>query len=365
MWVLPDDFLSRDRFEEAVKRLEMNSSPGYPYIREQPSNRLWLKFNGIFCCPIQLNRLWYDVQSVFADQWEHVIRVFIKQEPHKIQKVENKRWRLIMASSLPVQIAWHMLFSFQNDLEIVEAYNIPSQHGIVLNGGSWKMFYRSWVDRGLSCGLDKSAWDWTAPHWLINAELELRFRLGRGRLIGKWHELSLMLYRHMFDEAILMTSDGTLYKQIVPGIVKSGCVNTISLNGHGQALAHAVVCITDGIPLQPFPVSCGDDTIQHAMHVQDLDTYKKFGILVKSVSDNIEFVGHEFGKNGPRPSYLFKHLKKMHYVAEEDLGQYLDSMARMYVHTEYFEMWEVLARKAGLPLPLSKSAYLHWYDDAC
>lgn len=342
----------------------MTSSPGYPYMREATTNGQWLHWNGIECDRIQLERLWYDVQMVLEDRWEHRIRVFIKQEPHKISKAREGRWRLIMASSLCVQLVWHMLFDYLNDKEIAESYHIPSQQGLVLVGGGWKRYRKSWVEQGLTVGLDKSAWDWTAPFWCVRMNLELRQRLGRGEKLGEWRKLAELMYRHMFEHPILVLSDGTMLRQLIPGIMKSGCVNTISDNGHDQQFIHCAVAEAQGIEYDPYPPACGDDTLQHPKHTQDLAYYRNFGVQVKSVSEDIEFVGHEFTANGPHPLYFSKHLKKLQYVPDDVLPQYLDSMARMYVHTRYYDIWETMANVAGCPLPLSKSAYLYWYDYA-
>lgn len=342
----------------------MTSSPGYPYQREAPTNGQWLKYDGIMCDSIQLERLWYDVQLVLTDKWDTVLRMFIKQEPHKISKVKENRWRLIMAAPLCVQIAWHMLFDYQNDKEIQESYNIPSQQGMILVNGGWTLYKRQWEGKGLTCGLDKSSWDWTAPFWTIKLDLDFRKRMGRGANIEEWFKIANILYQHMFIDPIMMTSEGYCYKQFVPGVMKSGCVNTISTNSHCQMMLHLAMCIENSIPIEPMPVACGDDTLQHEKHTQDLSLYEKYGVIIKEVSDTMEFMGHTFTDDGPYPLYIKKHLKKVSYVKEEDLSQYLDSMARMYCHTEYYRFWEVLAERLNHPLPLSRTAYLYWYDNS-
>ncbi|APG75766.1 hypothetical protein 2 [Hubei sobemo-like virus 48] len=362
VWSLPDDFDSRTRFDWAIRRLDMQSSPGMPYMREAPTNGKWLKWDGVEYDAMQANRLWHDVQCVLSDDWEHVIRVFIKQEPHKKHKAREGRWRLIMASSLPVQLVWHMLFSYMNDLEISECYNIPSQHGLILVGGGWKDYLRSWKEEGLSVGLDKSAWDWTAPRWVMDWDLDFRYRMGRGKRMEEWHRLAKLMYHHMFDHPVLQLSDGTLLRQTVPGIMKSGCVNTISTNGHAQVMMHCVVAEDSNVPYEPYPKTCGDDTLEHPMHTQSLEYYGRYGVVVKSVSENMEFVGHEFTDSGPHPLYISKHMKKLQYLADDIIPDFLDAMARMYVHTRYFSIWEDLAIVNGTPLPMSKMAYRYWYD---
>lgn len=364
VWTLPEGFLSWEAFLVAVRRLDMTSSPGYPYMREATTNGQWLKHNGVECDHIQLLRLWHDVNLVWADEWDHVLRVFVKQEPHKKRKALENRWRLIMAAALPVQVCWQMLFGFLNDREIDEAYYIPSQQGLKMTGGGWKKYLDSWVAQGLTCGLDKSAWDWTAPFWAIMLDLRLRLRLGRGDGLGEWYEKAQLLYHRMFVDVKLILSDGTILRQVVPGVMKSGCVNTISINSHCQVFVHIIVARDQGLPVHPLPACVGDDTLQDVMHTQNLEVYRRYGVVVKSVSDAIEFVGHEFHHDGPRPMYIQKHFKKLRYVSEENLAQYLDSMARMYCHTEWYQFWEKLARALGYNLPLSQQAYQFWYDFA-
>lgn len=361
-WLLSEDFDSYRSFEIAVRRLDMTSSPGYPYQKEAPTNGDWLKWNGVEVDPIQKQRLWFDVKKVMNDDWQHVIRVFIKQEPHKLGKVESGRWRLIMAAPLCVQLVWQMVFAPLNDLEIQKSFEIPSQQGIVLVGGGWKQYYRQWQSLGLVSGVDKSSWDWTAPFWSIMLDLELRRRLARGDRVQEWYALARLLYRHMFESPLLMTSDGNLYRQVVPGIMKSGCVNTISTNGHCQQFVHLAVCIDANISPFPLPRVCGDDTIHSLRHTLHLDLYGRYGVIIKEVSETTEFVGHEFRSDGPRPLYIMKHLKKVRYVEDENMLSYLDSMARMYCHTEYFGFWEKLARSLGILLPLSRESYVRWYD---
>lgn len=362
VWTLDPDFLSRDCFDKAVLRLDMQSSPGYPYQREATTNGQWLKWNGVCCDTMQLERLWFDVRSVLDDSWDHVLRVFVKQEPHKKRKALENRWRLIMASALPVQVAWQMVFGKLNDLEIAQSYFIPSQQGIVLVGGGWKKYRDSWVEQNLTCGLDKSAWDWTAPVWALWLDLELRARLGRGRGLDKWRETASLLYRRMFDDVKLILSDGSMFRQTVPGIMKSGCVNTISTNSHCQVFVHIVVALDQNLPIYPLPACVGDDTLQSDVHTQDLDAYRRYGVVVKTATDTIEFVGHEFRDSGPCPMYIQKHLKKLQYVEEENLAAYLDSMARMYCHTEWYFFWERMSEILGYGLPLSHQSYLYWYD---
>lgn len=363
VWTLPDDFISFNRFADVLYRLDRSSSPGWPYVLQKPTIGEWLGFDGIEFDYCQVQSLWCDVQAVIIGHFETFYRVFIKQEPHSKAKAEEGRWRLIVASPLCVQVVWQMLFAYQNDLEIEKCYDIPSQQGVVLCGGGWKVYRRLWQSRGYDTGLDKRAWDWTAPKWAIDYDLEFRYRMGRGENMACWYSIAKRLYDDMFEHPTLRLSDGSMYQQVVGGVMKSGCVNTISTNSHIQVMIHMMACWDQGVDHYPLCVACGDDTLQKKSQAIDISSYAKYGAIVKSASDELEFVGHEFLAGGPEPLYGEKHLVKLQHVKEEELAEYFDSMLRLYAHSSNFSLWESLSRLLGVSdKVLSKDSYLYWYD---
>lgn len=363
VWTLPDDYLSYETFVVALMNLEFQSSPGWPYLFQKPTIGEWLGYDGFVFDEYQVNSLWCDVQAVIRGEYEPEFRVFIKREPHSLRKAMEGRWRLIIASPLCVQVVWQMLFKYQNDLEINMAYDIPSQQGMILCGGGWEMYLSSWKARGYNTGLDKSAWDWTAPYWAISLDLEFRRRMARGRKVVEWYGLAKKMYDDMFVSPVLRLSNGKRFRQLYPGVMKSGCVNTISTNSHMQVMIHFLACWDQNVSPFPVCVACGDDTLQMLEQAGDVDSYRKYGALVKSASDGIEFVGHDFCKGKPEPIYLGKHFEKFKHVSDEIMPQYLDSMCRLYAHSDNFIIWEELARRMGvLDQCLSREAYQFWYD---
>lgn len=361
-WVLPDDWFSFERYLAVLKRLTFSSSPGYPYCRQKQTVGEWLGFDGFTFDPLQVQLLWYDVQLVYNDESEMIQRVFIKQEPHKKAKAQEGRWRLIMAFPLNFQVFWHMLFDYQNDLEIAHATSIPSQQGIWLHGGAWKDHMARWKQNGYDVGLDKSAWDWTYPWWLLEWDLEFRFRLGHGIGMDEWYRHAKRQWEYAFgDKAKFITTEGYLLEQCVPGIMKSGSVVTISSNSHAQAMLHILVCLDEGVAYEPFPACCGDDTLQR-LDQASVGGYSKYGVVVKSASEGLEFIGHEFLVTGPAPLYMEKHFNRyVHCEDDEIASDYVEGMARLYVKTPYFYVWEELSISIGRLLP-SKQALTRWYD---
>lgn len=360
-WILPDDWLSFESFNKVLKRLDYTSSPGYPYCRHKQTIGEWLGFDGFSLDPSQVNILWLDVLAAINGESELVQRVFIKAEPHKKAKAEEGRWRLIMAFPLNHQVLWHMLFDYQNDLEIKHASTIPSQQGITFHGGAWKSHLARWKQLGYDVGLDKSAWDWTYPFWLLKLDLEFRYRMGHGRQMDRWYELANSEWNKAFGKgARFITTEGYELEQQVPGIMKSGSVVTISSNSHGQAMLHILVCDDEGVSCDPYPACCGDDTLQR-LDQASIDGYRKYGVVVKSASEGLEFMGHEMLDSGPHPLYLEKHFNRFLHISEDFLFDYLDAMARLYVNTPYYQVWDDIACAFGKPVP-SKWVLKRWYN---
>ena len=364
VWRLPDDFDSYEAFLRALRRVNLASSPGIPYCTNATTNAEWLGWNGVCFDPARIAELWYYTSQYLGSPNEVMLRTFVKREPHTAVKVSEGRWRLILASPLHVQIVWHMFFDELNDLEIAKAYEIPSQQGLILPNGGWKMFLRQWQTKGYDTGLDKSAWDWNCPYWLLMLDLEFRKRMGRGARIEEWALRSKALYERMFADPCVVLSNGMVYKQTVPGVMKSGCVNTISTNSHMQVIVHVLACEDQGISPFPLPVAVGDDTLQRRSQATDISCYARYGAIIKSASDGLEFVGHEFGAAGPMPIYTQKHMTKIAYQKDEHVGETIEAMCRMYCkNSVMFAYWVELALELGCHHMLrSRDYYCYWYD---
>lgn len=361
---LPDDMFSKDAFRRAIARLDNTSSPGYPYSQRGPTIGDVLGFNGLYYDDFRVESLWHDVTQLMSGDFSEVIyTVFVKDEPHKMTKVESNMWRLIIASPLNVQVLWHMCFAEMNDLVIDYAYELPSQQGIVLNAGGWRRYMASWISKGYNVGLDKRAWDWTVPGWKLDLALEFRRRMVFGSNKEAWDNIATALYKSMFVECNLMLSSGYVYRQLVPGIMKSGCVNTISDNSVMQVLDHVLACLMTGTEVEPLPKACGDDTLQCDWQVSNLAPYEQLGSIVKSVTSGLEFVGTRFTSEGPQPLYFEKHVYKLPYLKKEVLPDYLSEMCRMYAYSPRYDFWETLAVKLGYGNAVfSRGFYLAWYE---
>lgn len=239
------------------------------------------------------------------------INVFVKQEPHKRQKIIDGRFRLISAVSLIDTMVDRILFGWLGRVCLDTVGMTPSLIGWTVMNGGWRDLTLLYHKKPVLC-LDKSTWDWTVPSWLVDLWRDFIVSLAVGSP-DWWVRLVDLRFKALFEEPVFQFSDGTQIKQRVRGIMKSGCFLTIILNTVGQSLVHYLACHRLGWDLyRGQPRIVGDDTVQEA--VLDLQLYvraiESLGFKVKGakVRSWIEFCGFAFANNTCWPAYWRKHL---------------------------------------------------------
>lgn len=352
----PIDWMDYNRYLKMLNDLDMTSSPGYPYMQAATTIGKWLKDDGLGNFdPVRVQILWSDVQQVLAGEYEHLFRVFVKDEPHKIKKVREKRWRLIIASSLPVQMVWRMAFKHQNDWLNERPYEIPSAHGLVFPHGGWMRFKAHLDSKGLNWSRDISAWDINMPGWVV--DVVRKFRLSQGGP-SSWERVVNQLYADAYQRAKLIFSDGTILQQQYTGFMKSGLFNTISDNSLGMVPMHVLASWRSGLPVGSVWAT-GDDVLQTHMSDSYVVELEGLGCVVKEVEKAKVFMGTSF-ENKPFPMYFSKHVVNFS-SSREYLGDILDSYMRLYCHVPEFELWRQVAIVMQLPVK-PRFYYQFWYD---
>lgn len=363
--------MTRTHFDRVLRTLNFDSTPGLPYCRVQPTIGQWLGWDGLDFDAYRVDALWHDVQLLLSGDRDVLYKAFIKLEPHKRAKIETGRWRIIICFPLHLQVLWKMVCDHVNTSLVANAIDIPCKQGFTLAHGDWKVYYKQWRQRGYNAGTDASAWDWCFNHWMLRFVVDMRLRLTRGSKtdLDLYERLLRMIYDMAFmPGARIVLPDGMVLEQQFVGLEKSGSPNTISDNSMGRLGASIIVCMMLGLPITPEYIgdTVGDDELKRLRRddafIERLKhAYRQLGIVIKQVDWGLEFVGHKFEADGPKPLYFNKHLWKFFFVSDDNLNTFLDSMMRLYCHTERYWFWERIARDLGVRV-YSRSYYLTWYD---
>lgn len=355
MPVVPSDWCSRERFDAQVRLLDGTSSPGWPYMRTATTISSWLKTDYLGVSdPQQLEVLWHDTMLVMAGTYDHYFRVFVKDEPHKRSKIEAGKWRLIVASSLPVQMAWRLCFSLQNDWLNSRPYETPSAHGLIFPHGGWRRFKAMLESLQLRWSRDISAWDVNAPGYLLRAVRTLRKNWGGP---SDWLRVVDILYDDAFVHPKLLFSNGLVLQQEYEGFMKSGLYNTISDNSLCMVIQHFLASRRARLPVGNVRAT-GDDVLQQYWNEEYTKALEELGSKVKEVTSSPIFMGTDF-TDRPKPVYFDKHIVNF-TSSSVDLEDVLDSYARLYCYSEHLDFWVQVARELGLKIR-SKSYCQFWY----
>lgn len=329
-WQIPDDFMTYEHFKRAVARLDMTSSPGYPYLRRATNNGAFFQAkDGVFP-EERLEEIWEMVKLKIRDRKDDPIRLFIKPEPHKDKKIQQQRYRLISSVSVLDQIIDSMLFGEMNETVIDNCMTVPCKGGWSVFEGGWKVV----PTRGV-ISLDKSGWDWSVLPWLFELELQLRVRLCKN-INADWLELARWRYKALFVNPTFITSGGRRLRQLNPGVMKSGCFNTLVTNSIMQHILHLRVCAE--LDLWPSWLwSLGDDTLQEDMPEREsyLAAISQF-CHVKHCIEGAEFAGMRFRAGGVvEPLYRGKHSFQLLHMDRRFARETSESYALLYHRSTY------------------------------
>ncbi|ULN99194.1 RNA dependent RNA polymerase RdRp P1-P2 [Pterostylis polerovirus] len=295
-------------FKEAVQSLQLNAGVGVPYIAYGlPFHNDWVADPQLLPVLAQLtfNRLQKMLEVSFEDMTAEElvqnglcdpIRLFVKGEPHKLSKLVEGRYRLIMSVSIVDQLVARVLFQNQNKREIALWRAIPSKPGFGLStdeqtmdfmdslsavvGASPETLCNHWQD--LVLPTDCSGFDWSVAQWMLEDDMAVR-----NRLTINLSELTVRLrnaWLKCIGNSVLCLSDGILLAQSLPGIQKSGSYNTSSTNSRIRVMAAYHVGAD-------WAMAMGDDCLESPN--SNLDEYKDLGFKVEA-SEKLEFCSHIF-----------------------------------------------------------------------
>lgn len=339
--IVPDDFLEFSHYVRVLAGLDWNSSPGFPYYYDHTTNRSFFK---VVDGKPSFERVLY-VWDLITDRLENrdsdPIRLFVKPEPHKKAKIAQKRFRLISSVSVIDQLIDQMVFGFQNEAFLENNHYTPVRVGWGWMKGGWHS-----VPRHGMVACDKSGWDWTVTPWLLKAEKEVRRRLIVGGDIEKWQEISDFRYHELFVKNEFVTSGGLVFALKEPGVMKSGCVNTIVSNSIMQAVLHNRVSVELGVPTYGI-WAMGDDTLQvRTPWMGDYCAHLSRYCILKQATNVSEFAGMKWEDGYVEPLYRGKHAYNILRVKDKDIDVFALSYNLLYWRSKHKELIRAL-----MPVP--------------
>lgn len=263
------------------------------------------------------------------------LKVFVKQEPHKSEKLQEGRYRLIIGTSLVDTMVDRILFG-----ELVRTVTSPNALlrtpcalGWAPNKGGWRYISMHYRD-GFS--IDRKAWDWSVTEWQVNMWEKIMIDLCVDPP-SWWINMVQSRFTCLFYTARFSFPDGLLVQQQLPGIMKSGCYLTILWNSIAQTILHVAVQIRlNKNPYDNLPLCMGDDTLQrpfdyteeYAIELNKLTLIKE-AELTRGFA---EFIGFLFTPSGYIPAYWKKHLFMLRHLDPVVARETLISYQMLYYH---------------------------------
>lgn len=271
------------------------------------------------------------------------INVFIKREAHKDKKADAGMWRLISGVSLTDCLVDRIIFGWILRLALSRKLQTPCALGWSPVRGGWR--YLAQRFSGSVTSMDKSSWDWTVTSDMIDWALEFVLNLPVNS--PEWWKVAVRTrFRLLFEIAEFKFQDGTVVRQEVKGIQKSGSLLTLILNSVWQSMLHYDACFELGWdPSRDEPFTMGDDTLQkwrrsHSELLEYASIIRSRGprLDVPEIKHWIEFAGFIVVGKSCIPAYWKKHLINLLYA--DNPVETLQSYLILYSH--YDEMYEWL-----------------------
>lgn len=363
--VFPNDKQLRELCLELLLQIDPKSSPGYPYIWQGVTSNQQVIDSDSLTDQVVAEFIYL---MGFLRRGEQLpsptVRLFVKPEPHKIEKIQEGRLRLIWAMPLAYQLIHRYFFGPSLAAELKNFEEIPTKVGMAWVRGGCHRIYKS-LDDGSDeiADVDKRSWDLSVPAWLIWLDFECRWRLCLNPN-PVWERSLRACYQSLLVSRVIF-SDGTILVQDVglPGIVRSGSMITISGNSRMQVILKVLFCFEElkGFdPVRHKLIAVGDDTLERMRGVpvaQYQDWLTRYGFKCKEISlgsmSTRVFCSHGFKQHRgimvPVPQNWEKHCymltrkerKKLQFYPEQLLSMMLEYC---FVDDKFKQLQSELAR---------------------
>lgn len=292
--------LTRGDIIRRMDFLNQKSSPGLPWAHLGETKGVLRQRYAHMIADAVLQRLERLQSMDLSIEWDpralidhglcDPIRLFVKNEPHSKEKANEKRWRLISSVSIVDELIERFLCSPQNEKEIDNWQDCPSKPGIglSLDDQAQELFDSVLPHLSTAAEADVSGWDWSVKWWMFEMEIEARIRLCGASPASAFARL-LKARIYCLARSVFSSSDGHLFMQTVPGVMKSGSYLTSSSNSRMRVMAAYLIGAD-------WAIAMGDDSLETSTP-NAIERYAALGIKVKMFREcqgSFEFCSHRF-----------------------------------------------------------------------
>lgn len=279
------------------------------------------------------------------------IKLFIKDEPHKTSKLQDKRYRLISVLALEDQVVDRLLFQDLLAAQVKHPDTVkvgwaPLPAGFRVADAAFQGPVRN---------VDAKAFDWTLQ--AHDAEALLRAVLAYYKdLDDRLERIITNRFREVLgDRCVVRLPDGSRYRQTGYGLFKSGWLPTIFFNSLRQIGSYAVAMwLAFGLPLPEF-WALGDDVLMAWIEGLDegklIEALRSLGQIVKRIGPERDFSGFRFGKTVD-PLYTGKHKFILSHVEPAKFTEIVDAYALVYACSSRNDVSEFVKRNSTYAPPV-------------
>lgn len=298
--------------------IQGHSTPGVPYCLLGTTNtqvleahseqvRSWVAER--FIQVVELGERIFEMSSeeLVRTGVRDVVRLFIKDEPHKDTKIRAGKLRLIAGVALVDQFWERKLSGVQNSAEIARWETCPSKPGVGLDDDGLRSISEQIRREEVDTETDVSGWDWSVQQWELDDDAECR-RILAGAQKGSLFDFLVRVQAYCVGHSVLCLPTGELVSQEEGGVQLSGSYNTSSTNSRCRCLVSLnarlekarenggyLPGLVENMSLQGRVgvMAMGDDSVEKGFEGIK-ETLEAMGHDVKMVKRNESFVGTSF-----------------------------------------------------------------------
>lgn len=244
------------------------------------------------------------------------VRLFVKNEPHKLSKIQEDRLRLISSVSLLDNTVCKAFCNFQNKSEIESYATIPQKPGMGLHDIGIQTIYDYVPENMRLLETDFSSWDWQVTEDMLLWDLERRRRLAGVDKSSVWWRV-MRSHFHCISRKVFTLSDGRMFIPNIVGILPSGWANTSSTN----SAIRRKLSYKSHFPIVPWCMSNGDDCVEEWSD-KAVEFYKGCGMRLKTLAEvtksDFTFCSNHFLGGKAIPENVDKMLYRLLNARDKD-----------------------------------------------